>query len=39
MGKHKSIGSDFEDWLDEEGILEEVEIAATKKSICHSTSS
>jgi hypothetical protein len=32
MGKHKSIGSDFEDWLNEEGILEEVEIAATKKA-------
>ena len=32
MGKHKSIGSDFEDWLEEEGILEEVEIAATKKA-------
>ena len=31
MKKHKSIGSDFEDWLEEEGILEEVEIAATKK--------
>lgn len=27
MGKHKSIGSDFEDWLNEE-----VEIAATKKA-------
>ncbi len=32
MKKHKSIGSDFEDWLEEEGILEEVEIAATKKA-------
>ncbi len=32
MKKHKSIGSDFEEWLDEEGILEEVEIAATKKA-------
>jgi antitoxin HicB len=32
MRKHKSIGSDFEDWLEDEGILEEVEIAATKKA-------
>jgi antitoxin HicB len=32
MGKPKSIGSDFEDWLKEEGILEEVEVAATKKA-------
>lgn len=32
MGRHKSIGSDFEDWLAEEGILEEVEIAATKRA-------
>jgi hypothetical protein len=32
MRKHKSIGTDFEDWLEEEGILEEVEIAATKKA-------
>lgn len=32
MKKHKSIGSDFKDWLEEEGILEEVEIAATKKA-------
>jgi hypothetical protein len=32
MGKHKAIGSDFEDWLKEEGIIEEVEIAATKKA-------
>jgi antitoxin HicB len=32
MGKHKSIGSDFEDWLEAEGILEEVEIAATKRA-------
>ena len=32
MGKHKSIGSDFEDWIAEEGILEEVEVAATKKA-------
>ncbi|MGC1877889.1 MAG: hypothetical protein WA347_05835 [Rhabdochlamydiaceae bacterium] len=32
MKKHKSIGSDFEDWLKDEGILEEVEIAATKKA-------
>ena len=32
MVKHKSIGSDFDDWLAEEGILEEVEIAATKKA-------
>ena len=30
-GKHKSIGSNSEDWLKEEGILEEVEIAAKKK--------
>lgn len=30
--KSKSIGSDFEDWLEEEGILEDVEIAATKKA-------
>lgn len=32
MRKHKSIGSDFDDWLEAEGILEEVEIAATKKA-------
>jgi antitoxin HicB len=32
MVKHKSIGSDFDDWLAEEGILKEVEIAATKKA-------
>lgn len=32
MRKHTSIGSDFEDWLNEEGILEEVEIAATKRA-------
>ena len=32
MAKHKSIGSDFEDWLEKEGIREEVEIAATKKA-------
>ena len=32
MKKHKSIGSDFEDWLNKEGIFEEVEIAATKKA-------
>ena len=32
MKKHKSIGSDFEDWLEEEGIREEVEIAAVKKA-------
>jgi antitoxin HicB len=32
MRKHKSIGSDFEDWLKEEGIFEEVEIAATKNA-------
>lgn len=32
MKKHKSIGSDFEAWLEAEGILEEVEIAATKKA-------
>ena len=32
MRKHKSIASDFEDWLEEEGIFEEVEIAATKKA-------
>ncbi len=32
MEKHKSIGSDFENWLEAEGLLEEVEIAATKKA-------
>ena len=32
MVKHKSIGSDFDDWLAEEGILKEVENAATKKA-------
>jgi antitoxin HicB len=32
MKKHKSIGSDFEDWLEAEGILEEVEVAATKRA-------
>lgn len=32
MVKQKNIGSDFDDWLEEEGILEEVEIAATKKA-------
>jgi len=32
MEKHNSIGSDFKDWLQEEGILEEVEMAATKKA-------
>ena len=32
MGKHNNIGSDFEDFLIEEGILEEVESAAAKKA-------
>ena len=32
MSKHKNIGSDFEDFLKEEGIFEEVEIAACKKA-------
>jgi hypothetical protein len=32
MRKHKSIGSDFEDWLNEDGILEEFEIAPSKKA-------
>ena len=32
MAKHKNIGSDFEDFLKEEGILEEVEAAAAKKA-------
>jgi hypothetical protein len=33
MGReHKNIGSSFEDFLKEEGIFEEVEIAATKKA-------
>lgn len=32
MGKHKNIGSSFEDFPKEEGILEEVEIAAAKRA-------
>lgn len=32
MSKHKNIGSRFEDFLKEENIFEEVEIAATKKA-------
>lgn len=30
--KHKNIGSNFEDFLKEEGIFEEVEIAAAKRA-------
>jgi antitoxin HicB len=32
MAKHKHIGSDFDDFLKEEGILEEVEAAAAKRT-------
>lgn len=32
MTKHKHIGSDFDDFLKEEGILEEVEAAAAKRT-------
>ena len=32
MGKHKNIGSDFEDFLKEEGMLEKIEAAAIKKA-------
>lgn len=32
MSKHKNIGSDFEEFLEEEGLLEEVESAAAKKA-------
>jgi hypothetical protein len=32
MSKHKNIGSRFEDFLKEEGIFEEVEIAAAKRA-------
>jgi hypothetical protein len=31
MKRHKNIGSDFDDFLREEGILAEVEAAATKR--------
>jgi antitoxin HicB len=30
--KHKNIGSRFEDFLKEEGIFEEIEIAAAKRA-------
>ena len=33
--KNKHIGSDFDDFLREEGILEEVEAAAIKKVIAY----
>jgi len=32
MVKHKHIGSSFDDWLREEGILEEVEASAAKRT-------
>jgi len=35
MKKNKHIGSDFDDFLQEEGILEEVEIGAIKKIIAY----
>lgn len=31
MGTHKNIGSDFDNFLDEEGILAEVEATAAKR--------
>jgi hypothetical protein len=31
--KHKHIGSDFDDFLREEGMLEEIEAAALKKIV------
>lgn len=33
MKKNKHIGSDFDAWLEEEGILEEVELLAIQKII------
>ncbi len=35
MKKNKYIGSSFEDFLEEEGILEEVNAAAIKRVIAH----
>lgn len=35
MKKNKNIGSDFDDFLQEEGILEEVEIIAIKKVLAY----
>lgn len=32
MSKHKNIGSRFENFLKEESIFEEIEIAATKRA-------
>jgi antitoxin HicB len=32
MAKHKNIGSNFDDFLREEGILEEVEAASAKRT-------
>ncbi len=32
MSDHKNIGSNFEDFLKEENLLEEVEIVATKRA-------
>ena len=32
MSRHKNIGSSFEDFLREEGIFEEVEVAAAKRA-------
>ena len=35
MKKNKHIGSDFDDFLREEGILEEVEVAALKSVLAY----
>ena len=32
MAKHRHVGSSFDDWLKEEGILEEVEASAAKRT-------
>ena len=33
--KNKNIGSDFDDFLQEEGILEEVEVTAVKRVLAY----
>ncbi len=33
--QHKNIGSDFDDFLEEEGILQEVEVIALKRVLAY----
>jgi predicted XRE-type DNA-binding protein len=35
MATHKNIGSDFDDFLDEEGVLGEVEATAAKRVLAY----